>query len=161
VHNICNTGNMKFTTLLSLGIFVLAGCAKVKDPEFRKVGNFKMKGINPTQTTIGFNVVYFNPNNFGVTVKDADLDVYMDSVYLGKFTQDSTIGVKKNSDFSIPLSGTIPLRTALQLDLRHLAERDILLRADGNVRVGKAGIFVSKDVHYSGKHRLDEIQIRF
>jgi LEA14-like dessication related protein len=151
---------MKLTTLL-LGLMMVAGCANVKDPEFRKVGNFRMKGINPTHTTIGFNVVYFNPNNFGVTVKDGNVDVYMDSVYLGKFTQDSSIAVKKNADFSIPLSGAIPLKTALELDLKNIGQRDILLRADGAVRVGKAGIFVSKDVHYSGKHRLDEIQIKF
>jgi len=142
-------------------MIALAGCARVKDPEFRKVGNFRMKGINPTKTTIGFSVVYFNPNNFGVTVKDGDVDVYMDSAYLGKFTQDSAIAVKKNAEFSIPLSGSIPLRTALELDLRNIGQRDILLRADGVVKVGKAGIFVSKDVHYSGKHRLDEIQIKF
>lgn len=160
MHNICNSVIMKLIALL-FGLISLAGCARVKDPEFRKVGNFKMKGINPKQTTIGFNVVYFNPNNFGVTVKDGSVDVYMDSIYLGKFTQDSSIVVKKNADFSIPLSGAIPLRTALELDLRNIGQRDILLRADGAVKVGKAGIFVSKDVHYSGKHRLDEIQIKF
>jgi hypothetical protein len=85
----------------------------------------------------------------------------MDTVYLGKFSQDSTIMVGRNADFSIPFTGVIPMKTALQLDLRNLQTRDILIRADGKVKVGKAGIFVNRDIHYEGKHRLDDIQIRF
>jgi LEA14-like dessication related protein len=124
------------------------------------VGNFKVKGLGISQTTIGFNVTYYNPNNFGVTVKETQADVYIDSIYLGKFIQDSTIGVNKKSEFSIPLSGAVSMQTALQLNLREMADKEILLRADGTVRVGKAGIFVTRKVNYQGKHRLDEIKIR-
>lgn len=161
MHSICIVVHMKLKCLPLLFLLVTVGCANVKDPEFRKVGNFKLKGLGPTQTTIGFTVTYFNPNNFGVTIKQTEAEVYMDSVYLGKFTQDADISVKKNADFSIPLSGAIPLKTALELNLRNIREREILLRADGHVKVGKAGVFVNKDVHYQGKHRLDDIQIRF
>jgi LEA14-like dessication related protein len=103
-------------------------------------------------------VTYFNPNDFGVTVKEAAADVYLDSVYLGKFVQDSTIGVDKNADFSIPLSGAISLKTVLSLNLQELAQREVLLRANGNVKVGKAGIFISKPFTYQGKHRLEDIR---
>jgi LEA14-like dessication related protein len=152
---------MRFTRLLPLLLVVLlTGCAKVKDPEFRRVENFRLKNFGLQNAVIGFNVTYYNPNNFGVTVKEAEADVYMDSVYLGKFVQDSSVQVVKNSEFSLPLSGTIELQTALKLDLRSLGERDILLKADGNVKVGKAGIFVNKAFHYQGKHRLDEIKFK-
>jgi LEA14-like dessication related protein len=153
--------DMKWKYLPLLFLLVITGCAKVQDPVFKKVGNFRIKGFGITETKIGFDVTYFNPNNFGVTVKEAQADVYIDSLYLGKFVQDTTIAVKKNADFSIPLTGSISMATALKMDLKNLDTRDILLKADGNVRVGKAGVYISKPVHYLGKHRLDEIQIKF
>jgi LEA14-like dessication related protein len=150
---------LKYIPLLFLLVFF--GCAKVQDPKFRKVGNFRIKGLGLGQTKIGFNLTYFNPNHFGVTVKQAEADVYIDSTYLGRFTQDSAIVVNRNAEFSIPFSGAIALQTALQMDLQNLGNRDIFLKADGSVRLGKAGVFVTRPVHYQGKHRLDEIRIRF
>ena len=139
-------------------VIILSGCSKVKDPEFRRIDHFHVKSLGLEQTTIGFNVTYFNPNNFGVTVKETAADIYMDSVYLGKFVQDSTVSVNKNSEFSIPLFGAVTMKTALQMNFQDIGNRDILLKADGNVKVGKAGIFVTKAIHYQGKHRLSEIK---
>jgi LEA14-like dessication related protein len=100
-------------------------------------------------------VTYYNPNNFGVSVKEAGADFYIDSVYMGKFTQDQEIEVEKNSEFSVPLSGSIPLATALKLKINDLANRDLLLQANGSVKVGKAGVFISRPFTYSGKHKID------
>jgi LEA14-like dessication related protein len=152
-----NWNNLLTTLLLSAGIF--AGCKEVKDPEFRRVDEFGLKNLSIQEATVGFNVTYFNPNDFGVTVKEAEADIYVDSTYMGKFTQDSAIEVRKGADFTIPFSGTIPLRKAMELNLESLSQKDILLKAEGNVKVGKAGIFVSRPIHYQGLHRLDEIQL--
>ncbi|MFL5811631.1 MAG: hypothetical protein ACJ749_19060 [Flavisolibacter sp.] len=159
MHNICTSNGMKIKRLLPfLLLVILVSCAKVKDPEFRRLDHFHVKSLGLEQTTIGFNVTYFNPNNFGVTVKETTADIFMDSVYLGKFVQDSTISVNKNSEFSIPLSGAVTMKTALQMNFQNIGNRDILLKADGNVKVGKAGIFVTKPIHYQGKHKLGEIK---
>ena len=91
---------MRFKNLLPfLMVTLLVGCTKIKEPEFRRVDNFHLKNFGLQQAVIAFNVHYFNPNNFGVTVKEAAADVYLDSVYLGKFVQDSTIGVRKMQNF--------------------------------------------------------------
>jgi LEA14-like dessication related protein len=134
-------------------------CKEVKDPEFRKVDEFGLKNLSIQDATVGFSVTYFNPNDFGVTVKEAEADIYLDSTYMGKFTQDTAIDVRKQSDFTIPFSGTIPLRKAMELNLESLSQKDILLKAEGNVKVGKAGIYVSRPIHYQGLHRLSEIQL--
>jgi LEA14-like dessication related protein len=147
-----------FPTLL-VALIGFTGCTRVKDPEFRRVSGFKLKKLGLQQTTIGFSVVYFNPNNFGVSVKQAEADVYIDSTYLGKFVQDSTVAVTKNSDFAIPFSGSVSLQTALQLNLQDMAQREILLKAEGSVKVGKAGIYIIKPIHYQGKHKLEDIQL--
>ncbi|MGZ3951968.1 MAG: hypothetical protein ACXVBZ_11255 [Flavisolibacter sp.] len=140
-----------------LAIVLLAGCTRIQEPQFRKVGNFRLKNFGLQQTEIAFNVNYFNPNDFGVTVKEAAADVYLDSVYLGKFQQDSTVGVKKDAEFSIPLTGTVSLQTVLGMDLQDLSRREVWLKANGSVKVGKAGIYITKPFTYQGKHRLEDI----
>lgn len=160
MHIICLISIMRFKRLLPfLFLVLITGCTRIKEPQFRRVENFHLKNFGLQQATIAFNVVYFNPNNFGVTVKEAAANVYLDSVYWGKFVQDSTIGVKRNSEFSIPLSGAVSLQKVLDLNLQELSQRDILIRANGNVKVGKAGIFITKPFTYQGKHRLDEITL--
>jgi LEA14-like dessication related protein len=138
-----------------LFVVMIASCANVRDPEFRRIDHFGLRKIGLQQATIGFNVTYFNPNNFGVTVKDAAADIYMDSIYLGKFSQDASVDVKKGSTFSVPFSGAISLQTALNLKIEDLARKEILLKADGSAKVGKAGVYVTRPIHYQGRHRLE------
>ena len=157
MHAICFVYKMKTTKLLPFLLLSLAGCAKIKEPEFRRVDNFHLKNFGLQNAVIAFDVTYFNPNNFGVTVKEAEADVYLDTIYLGKFIQDSSIVVKKNGDFSIPLSGSVMLRTVLNLNLQELSQREVSLNANGSVKVGKAGIFVTKPFTYNGKHRIEDI----
>lgn len=136
----------------------LSGCIQVKNPEFRRIDHFRLKNIGWQQATIGFAITYYNPNNFGVSVKEAEADVYMDSVYLGKFVQDSVVAVARNAGFSIPFSGAITLGAAMKIDFKNLPEKEISFRADGSVKLGKAGVFISKPFHYQGRHRLNDIE---
>ncbi|HEU4470528.1 MAG TPA: LEA type 2 family protein [Flavisolibacter sp.] len=141
-------------------LILAAGCSKMKDPEFKRLERFRVKKFGLSESTIGFNVVYHNPNNVKVTVKEAEADVYMDSVFLGRFVQDSLITVGKNAEFTIPFSGSISMQKALNLNLQDIGTRDIQIRAEGNVKVGKAGIFVNRPIRYQGKHRLDQIKLQ-
>jgi LEA14-like dessication related protein len=149
-----------FSPILLLACLTFTGCRKIQDPEFKRIDHLGIKNWSFQNATVGFSVTYFNPNNFGVSVKEAEADVYLDSSYLGKFTQDSTVDVKGNSEFSIPFSGTISLQTALNMNLDSLARKDVLLKADGFVKVGKAGIYITRPIHYEGLHRLDEIRLQ-
>jgi LEA14-like dessication related protein len=158
MHAICVIKTMALRKLLPLLLLiVLAGCTKIKEPQFRRIDNFRLKNFGLQEAVIAFNVTYYNPNNFGVTVREAGADVYLDSIYLGKFIQDSTVSVKKNSEFSIPLSGSVSFQTVLNLDLQELSQREVLLKANGSVKVGKAGIFITKPFNYQGKHKLEDI----
>lgn len=158
MHVICVIKSMVIKRLLPfLALIVLAGCTKMKEPEFRRIDNFRLKNFGLQEAVIAFSVVYYNPNNFGVSVKEAGAEVYLDTIYLGKFVQDSIVSVKKNSEFSIPLSGAVSFQTILNMNLQDLSQREVLLKANGSVKVGKAGIFITKPFNYQGKHRLEDI----
>jgi len=138
-----------------LVIIIFTSCAKMKEPEFRRIDNFGIKKLGLQETTIGFNLTWFNPNNFGVTVKEAVFDVFVDSIYLGKFIQPNPVSVNSNGEFSIPMEGKVSLLTALQFDIPKMVGKMVFIQANGNVMVGKAGIFMNKELNYKGNHRLD------
>ena len=134
------------------------GCSKIVEPEFRNLKNFRVKSLELDQVTIGLGMTFYNPNHFTVTVKETAAKVYLDKVFLGDFTQDTTVEVGNEANFTIPLSGTIPLTTFLQMNLKDIHKRQVLIQADGSTKVGKAGIFITKDIRYAGQHRLGEIR---
>ena len=144
----------KALLLLAAGV-ILMSCGRIREPQFRRLESFGVKSFGLQKVDVGFKVTYFNPNGFGVNVKEAVTDVYVDSVYLGKFVQDKEVSVDKDSEFSIPLSGSISIAEALKLKTNDLQNRELLVRANGSVKVGKAGVFISKPFNYSGKHKVD------
>ena len=140
--------------LLGFCLALLSSCSHIKEPEFRRIEGFKVKSFGLSEVKVGFKVTYFNPNNFGVTAKEAHVDVYLDSLFVGNFTSDSAVPVRRNADFSIPLTGTIPVQKAMELNLPQMAQRDVLIRANGSIKVGKAGIYVTEPIKYEGKHSI-------
>jgi len=143
-----------FVTLL-IAALVWIGCGKVQPPQFKSLDNFGVKNVSLQEATIGFEMTYFNPNNFGVAVKEADIDLYIDSVYIGKFVQPREVGVTSKADFSVPMEGKISWREVIKSNLHKQAGKEVLVRANGTVKVGKAGVFVNKDIQYAGRHVLD------
>jgi LEA14-like dessication related protein len=143
--------------LLSLlqSCFLLTSCAKITDPEFRRVENFAVKNADLQEVTVAFSIVYYNPNNFGVKVKDAVLDVYIDSVYVGKFTQPAETVVNGLADFSIPVEGKVSLQQAFKLDITNLVGREVFIRANGNIKIGKGGVYVNHPILYEGKQTIN------
>jgi LEA14-like dessication related protein len=148
-----------YLVILSVAILLIS-CGKIEDPQFKKIENFKIKKLGLQETTIGFNATYHNPNGFGVAVKEALLDVYLDSVYLGKFNQPQEVAVQRNADFSIPLEGRISLMDALNANVTSLIGKEVLVKANGTIKIGKAGAFITKAINYQGRHLLDNNVLR-
>jgi len=134
---------------------LISSCTKIEEPAFRRIDGFGVKKLGLTETVVGFNIAFFNPNNFGLTVKEAAIDVYVDSLLLGRFTQPEATSVVKKSEFVIPLQGAVSLVKAVELKLPSLVGKEVLVQAKGDVRVGKAGVFVTKEINYWGRHVLD------
>lgn len=146
---------MKIVSYLSAFVlFVFCSCGKMEEPQFKRLENFKIKSLGLKETVVGFNATLHNPNSFGVTVKESTLDVYVDSSFIGNFMQTQNIAVNSTSDFSIPLEGKIPLGRALKMNLPGLIGKEILVRADGSVKVGKGGIYITKKFAYEGRQLL-------
>jgi len=143
-----------YLTLLSIVVF-MASCGKIQDPEFRNLANFGVKKMGLQSATVGFDAVFNNPNSFGLSVKEAAFDIYLDTTYLGRFTQPDIVSVNSKSDFAIPLETTVPFQKAMNMGLEKYLGKEVLVKANGSVKVGKAGVFISKNFNYQGRHVID------
>jgi LEA14-like dessication related protein len=137
-----------------IGMFFIS-CGKVQEPQFRRIENFGVKNVSLQDATVGLEITYFNPNGFGVAVKEAVIDLYIDTVFIGQFLQPNQIDVTGEAEFSIPIEGKVSWRKIAQSNLHKQAGKEVLVKADGSVKVGKGGVFVKKAIKYSGKHVLD------
>lgn len=140
--------------LLLIGM-ILSSCGKVEEPKFQQLANFSVKKLALQEAVIGFNAKFFNPNSFGVSVKEAAFDVYADSIYIGKFLQPEQVTVNPSAQFSIPMEGTISWQKLLHSNLKNMAGKEVLLKANGAVKIGKGGVYITKNLNYEGKQKLD------
>lgn len=146
---------MKSVFILAALLLLMVSCTRIEQPQFRRLEHFGVRKFGLQQAVIGFDATFHNPNKFGVTVKEAVFDFYADTVYIGKFVQPNEVAVSPRGEFSIPMEGTISWLKALDPNVQRMAGKQVMLKADGSVKLGKGGVFINKEVKYQGLHLLD------
>jgi LEA14-like dessication related protein len=139
--------------LLSIIIF-FASCKKPQGFEYRDIKDFKIDSIGFEKSTISMNLVYFNPNNFGVELKHVDCDVFVNNNYLGKYQLDTLMHIAKRSEFIMPSTMQVDMRNLFKNSLNAFFAQQIQLDVKGNTRLGKAGIFINVPFTYSGIQKI-------
>lgn len=136
-----------------LGIMILASCASPKDLVYQDVKNFRVNKIS-ANPEVGLDVQFFNPNSYGMTLKDANVDFYINHKLVGKATLEKTFNIQGNSTFLLPVNLTADLSSVMNNALALLANDSVLVTLKGNVKAGK-GVFVNVPINYEGKKKLN------
>jgi hypothetical protein len=145
---------MKIFALLFLLIVAFGSCKKPESFEYRDLRNFKVDSLGFENSTISMDLVYFNPNNYGVDLKNIDCDVYVEHNYLGKYVLDTTMHIAKKSEFVVPSKMRVDMKNLFKNTLMSLFSKELLLEVKGTTRVGKAGIYITVPFSYSGRHEF-------
>lgn len=145
--------SMRFVAFF-LCLVVLFSCQKPQGFEYRNLENFSIDSLGFERSTISMNLVYFNPNSFGVDLRHVDCDIFVNKNFLGKYVLDTSMHIAKRSEFSVPSKVQVDMRNLYKNSLNLLFNQEIQIDVKGNTRVGKAGIFVNVPFTYSGKQRL-------
>lgn len=135
-------------------LFGLVACSKPQSFDYRDVKNLKIESVGFDQTALSMDLVYYNPNGFGVDLRKVDCDVYVDNTYLGKFQLDTLMHIQRRSEFTLPSRIMVDMKTVLKNSLNFLFSQEVLLNVKGTTRVGKAGIFATIPFSYESRHKL-------
>jgi LEA14-like dessication related protein len=142
--------------VLFFGIAIfMTSCRTPRDLEFREFKNLSLEKIGFTGANLNAEIVFYNPNNFGLELNRTDLDIYLDSSYLGHSSQDIQVAIPKRDIFSIPLKVDLDLKNLLKNGLSTLFRKEVMIRVVGKVKVGKAGVLKSFNIDYQTIQNID------
>lgn len=149
---------MIFTLLI--GLVTLASCrtGNVKEPEFRDISNIRLVDVGVLQSTAGLDLIYYNPNNFGVQLNEARGDVYIDNAYLGRFTLEQTVQVDRKSEFVVPALIKVDMIGAIKNQREILKKKEVLVRIDGMARVKKSGFSKDIPIKYESMQNIERFR---
>jgi LEA14-like dessication related protein len=132
-------------------IFIFAtSCQTPKDLVYRDFKNLKVDKVGFAATTLRVDLVYYNPNNFGLQLKYTDLDIFVNNNYLGHSSQDYQISIPKLAEFTLPLAIEVDMKNLLKNAFPTLMGKEVLLKVTGTVKLGKANVYKTFPVNYEG-----------
>ncbi len=150
INSIINMKSFRITLLFTFtaAILFMTSCREPKDLEFRSFSNLSLEKIGFTGANLKVDLVYYNPNNFGLELNRTDLDIYVDSTFLGHSSQDLQVAIPKRDIFTVPLKIELDMKNLLKNGIIGLMNKQVNVRLLGKVKVGKAGVFKSFNVDY-------------
>ena len=135
--------------ILVLIVIFQTSCHEPKSLEFREFKNLTLDKLSFAGAALKVDLVYFNPNNFGLQLNRTDLDIYIDSTFLGHSAQDIQVSIPRKGNFTIPLSLDLDVKNLLKNGITSFLNKNVSVRVLGSVKVGKAGIYKSFPVDYT------------
>jgi LEA14-like dessication related protein len=145
---------MRLILLLFLFVTLITACNKPLSFEYRGMQNLKIDSIGLVSSKISLELVYFNPNNFSVDLRNVNCDVYINHNYLGKYILDTTMHIAKRSEFFIPSSMNVDMKNIFKNVLGTFLSSQVLVELKGSTRVGKSGVFITVPFNYSAMDKF-------
>lgn len=143
---------MKLTLILLLTLLPVTDL--FQEPQFVEARHFRLASLGIKESTVKTDLYYYNPNGFGLNLKTADLDVFINDRFAGHSLLDTLVHVPARDTFFVPVSVKVDMKNVFPNALTLLMNDSIDLRVEGKMKVGKAGIFVNVPVKYREKHSI-------
>lgn len=140
----------KIIILLSV-IMSLLSCTAPKAVEYKTYHNFSINQIGFNSSSISLDLEYYNPNNFGMQLKNTDLDIFINGNLLGHSVTDSLIQIPRRGTFIVPVKFNVDMRNAFKNAFNTLAGKEVLVKLTGKVKVGKGNVFMNFPINYESK----------
>ena len=148
------------STLL-LSSFFLVSCKTYKDvqePEFRDIQNVKMIDIGLLQSKAGAEIIYYNPNDFGVTLSSARGDVYLDNKFFGRFDLADKVIVQRKGEFTIPAILKLDNVSLIKNQNDIYKRKEVLVRIEGTALLTKIGFSKEIPIKYEKMESVDKLR---
>ncbi len=150
-----------FISTLSIAVILLASCKAYKDvqePEFRDIQNLRLIDVGLFQTKAGADFVYYNPNNFNITVSSARGDLYVNDKYLGRIELDKSVSVKKRNEFRMPVVLKMDNVSAILNQSDIYQSKEVEIRIDGIARLSKSGFSKEVPIKYERMESVEKLR---
>jgi LEA14-like dessication related protein len=131
-----------------------SSCEKVKDLQFVRVAGVNLEGLGFSKSIVEMTLAYYNPNNFNLQLKDASFDLFFDDTQVGHSIQDTMIRIPAKDTFYFPVKLEVNMENVLKNAWSALANKEVTIKATGNCKVGKGGIYLPFPIKCETKQPL-------
>ena len=135
-------------------LFVISAvfaCSSPKELEYRSFHNFYIQKLGFNNSTVGLDIVYYNPNNFGMQLRNSDLDIFIDGNLLGHSSVDTIIRIPRRDTFSLPVKFDVDMQNIYKNAWSTLTGKEVVVKLTGKIKIGKANVFMNFPVNYETK----------
>ena len=143
-----------YSTIILAIVFFTSSCQAPKELVYRDFKNLKVENVGFAATTLKVDLIYYNPNNFGLQLKYTDLDIYVDNNYLGHSSQDYQITIPKLAEFTMPLAIEVDMKNLLKNAIPTMLGKEVMVKITGTVKLGKANVYKTFPVSYEGLQKF-------
>lgn len=141
--------------ILFLVLIILApSCQTPKELVYRDFKNVTVEKMGFASTTLKLELIYYNPNNFGLQLKYTDLDIFIDNNYLGHSSQDYQIIIPRLAEFTLPMQIEVDMKNLLKNALPTFTGKEVMVKVTGTVKLGKSNVFKTFPVNYEGLQKF-------
>lgn len=137
------------TSLLTL-LVLSAACGKPEGFHYLGFEQVEVLQWGLKESTVGFQLRLYNPNNYKMKVKQAVVDIYMNRTFLGHSDLDSLIEVPRKDTFFVPVKLKVETSSAIGGLISSASDSAIVIKIDGHAKIGKGGLFFNYPIHYEG-----------
>lgn len=133
-----------FTAILFL---TSAGCNNIKELEYKGIKNTKLQTLSINNAAIQMDLEYFNPNNFGLDVKETNLSIYLNDKFIGIADQPTKTQIEKNSTFLFPVVAHFDALKVVGSAFKAIFSKTNKVTIQGSAKVGKSGVYIKVPVN--------------
>src|SRR5690606_7714167 len=103
---------------------------------------------------LGMDVQFYNPNKYGMTMKDANIDLFVNGKHIGNAFLEKSYQIPGLDTFLLPVSFKADLQNILPNALAILSNNEVEVELKGHVKAGK-GVFINVPINHKGKQGLN------
>ena len=133
---------------------VVSSCEKAKDLEFVRVAGITFDNLGFSKSVVRLTLAYYNPNNFNLKLKDANFDLFFDDTQVGHSVQDTMISIPAKDTFYFPVKLEVNMENVVKNAWGALMNKEVTIRATGNCKVGKGGVYLPFPIKCETKQPL-------
>ena len=140
-----------YLSSMILVIIIMTSCRAPQDLVYKDFKNLSVDKLGFGSSKLKLDLVYYNPNNFGLQLKRTDLDIFIDNNLLGHTAQEYQVNIPKRGDFTLPVEVDVDMKNMLKNALSSIFNKEVMVKVVGTVKLGKANVYKTFPVNYEGK----------
>ncbi len=146
---------VRIGSLLLLPMLVwMSACHAPRQLIYQNIEHFSLKNVGLSKSTLAMDIRLYNPNKYGICIKDADVDVYMNGKNLGKLDVNKQCYLDGRDTVLLPVKLEVDMKNVLSDVMQLFLNTEVTIKVNGKIRAGRHGLFINIPVSYEGKQDI-------